>query len=335
MTKISQYTTMTTLQSGDLMDISEDTGGSTYASRSLTYTNLLTNLNSDLSMPAFGAADRVPYMNTGATAFDYSAKLTFDDAILTINTPTLLSTNNELRLGSDGAYYNAFKSPTGMSANKTYTLPSVYPGVTGQVFSSTTAGVVSWGETIRADKLKAIDGDGLYLVDDADNGIFVEDGGQVGINETTPTASLHIGGTAGVFTLRMCQAAETVDDGVYMDSPGSANSIRMYLNNNVSYLGRKNAADANAEVTMAMDITGNTTFIKDVTVNNHLILPNSSAPTVTADEVRISSTDAASGGAVLTIAQENAPAVSTTWAMSHRVKIKINGTEYYIALDAV
>lgn len=31
----------------------------------------------------------------------------------------------------------------------------------------------------------------------------------------------------------------------------------------------------------------------------------------------------------------DAPASSTTWAMSHRVKVTISGTEYYLALDAV
>ena len=77
MTKISQYTSMTTLQSGDLMDISEDLGGS-YGSRSLTYSNLLTNLNADLTgVVTLGAANQVPYMNPGATDFVYSANLTF------------------------------------------------------------------------------------------------------------------------------------------------------------------------------------------------------------------------------------------------------------------
>jgi hypothetical protein len=32
---------------------------------------------------------------------------------------------------------------------------------------------------------------------------------------------------------------------------------------------------------------------------------------------------------------EETPASSTAWTMSHRVKILINGTEYYLALDAV
>ncbi len=143
MTKISQYTAMTTLQSGDLMDISEDLGGS-YGSRSITYANLLTNLNSDLAIPAFGAANQMPYMNPGATDFIYSANLTYDGSIMTIVSPLLINTNNELRLGSNTANYNALKSPTGMGSNLTYTLPSAYPTSTGQVLSSTTTGTMSW-----------------------------------------------------------------------------------------------------------------------------------------------------------------------------------------------
>lgn len=66
-----------------------------------------------------------------------------------------------------------------------------------------------------------------------------------------------------------------------------------------------------------------------------ITLTNSSSPSVVNNEVSLASSDASSGGAILNISQENAPASSTTWAMSHRVKVKINGTEYYLALDAV
>lgn len=48
------------------------------------------------------------------------------------------------------------------------------------------------GRKIQADKIAARDGDGLYLVDDGDNGIFVKDGGYVGIGETDPDEPLHI-----------------------------------------------------------------------------------------------------------------------------------------------
>jgi len=144
MTKISQYTSMTTLQSGDLMDISEDLGGS-YGSRSLTYSNLLTNLNADLTgVVTLGAANQVPYMNLGATDFVYSANLTFTGSLLTLTATAYLASENELRLGSSTANYNAFKSPAGMGSSLTYTLPAAYPTSTGQVLSSTTTGTMTW-----------------------------------------------------------------------------------------------------------------------------------------------------------------------------------------------
>lgn len=55
------------------------------------------------------------------------------------------------------------------------------------------------GRKIQADKIAARDGDGLHLVDDGDNGIFVEDGGQVGFGTTTPIATIHAEKDAGSY----------------------------------------------------------------------------------------------------------------------------------------
>lgn len=45
---------------------------------------------------------------------------------------------------------------------------------------------------IKADEIRARDGDGLKLYDDGGNGIFVKDGGDVGISTTTPEFPLEI-----------------------------------------------------------------------------------------------------------------------------------------------
>lgn len=49
--KISTYTAITTLANGDKMDWSKDMGAGVYATRSITYANLLAELNADLTFP--------------------------------------------------------------------------------------------------------------------------------------------------------------------------------------------------------------------------------------------------------------------------------------------
>lgn len=48
------------------------------------------------------------------------------------------------------------------------------------------------GRAIQADEIKARDGDGLKLYDDGGNGIFVEDGGAVGIGTESPSGTLNV-----------------------------------------------------------------------------------------------------------------------------------------------
>ena len=52
------------------------------------------------------------------------------------------------------------------------------------------------GKYIATDQIRARDGDGLKLTDDGGNGIFVKDGGNVGIGTTSPGAKLEVAQSA-------------------------------------------------------------------------------------------------------------------------------------------
>ena len=51
--------------------------------------------------------------------------------------------------------------------------------------------IASDGQTLSIDQINAIDGDGLKLNEDAGKGIFIEDGGFVGIGDN-PTNKLDV-----------------------------------------------------------------------------------------------------------------------------------------------
>jgi len=62
---------------------------------------------------------------------------------------------------------------------------------------------------IATDEIRARDGDGLKLHDDDGNGIFVKDGGNVGINEIAPETLLEMSSTAPYLTLHNSTAEDT------------------------------------------------------------------------------------------------------------------------------
>ncbi len=63
----------------------------------------------------------------------------------------------------------------------------------------------SWSQSasqyIGSDEVRARDGSGLKLYDDGGNGLFVEDGGQVGIGTSNPNRALHLQGRNAAFRM--------------------------------------------------------------------------------------------------------------------------------------
>jgi hypothetical protein len=77
---------------------------------------------------------------TGETAFDY------DPDANTLTVDGVIIANSSFRLKEGGAspsYYSIFQGGD-QAATLTYTLPTAYPSASGQVWSSTNAGVMSW-----------------------------------------------------------------------------------------------------------------------------------------------------------------------------------------------
>ena len=113
--KISTYTAITTLANGDLLDISKDMGASTYATRKITYANLLTELNTDLTFPVSS--------NLG------NANLTADNAARTY---TLAGTSTESLAFLNGSAAEILK----LKGDKTI----LFGGYTTNGFVKTSAG---------------------------------------------------------------------------------------------------------------------------------------------------------------------------------------------------
>ena len=123
-----------------------------------------------------GNAGDIPFVNSLGTlsvaespyVFKWSASNNMD---VSANNVTMTSANNieilssALRIGSSdnrytgelqlmeqhpGTDYISLKASTDISGNTTYSLPSAYPLLDGQVLTSTKAGVMNWGETTTA-----------------------------------------------------------------------------------------------------------------------------------------------------------------------------------------
>jgi len=69
-------------------------------------------------------------------------------------------------------------------------------GGAGDIWVEKASDTMNDGAALGTDQVNARDGDGLKLYDDGGAGIFIQDGGNVGIGTITPAGKLHIKGTA-------------------------------------------------------------------------------------------------------------------------------------------
>jgi len=157
----------------------------------------------------------------------------------------------------------AIKLVTGAGANKVLTSDASGNGT----WQAAAGGDSNW-TSVEADTIRARDGDGLHLLDDSGTkGIFVEDGGHVGIGTASPSYLFHVNGISksttsyattvnggtfssagiGSMVIRPTSGSENYD--LTIDTPATGQTIEIDPNNagaGVLYLGESGDSDITA-----------------------------------------------------------------------------------------
>ncbi len=175
-----------------------------YLQFSETTKNITFNANkSSTSSSSFGdviVAEGNLQLNTGAGVNEFST-----DGTLSGNSDNAVPTEKAVKTYVDNNSSTADGSETIISAGTNVSVSGTGTASDPYVVSSTDndiqnisevlsqGSIASDGQAISIDQVNAIDGDGLKLYEDAGKGIFIEDGGNVGIGTSTNN-SLYNGG---------------------------------------------------------------------------------------------------------------------------------------------
>ncbi|MFC1546681.1 hypothetical protein ACFL4O_03070, partial [bacterium] len=106
-------------------------------------------------------------------------------------------------------------------------LDGVSSSIQNQFTAKASTSNPTFSGTITADEINvstinASNAAGLYLVDDSNNGIFIEDGGQVGIGIINPSSQLEVNGDVEIGS----------SNAIYLGDPGTDGSWRIYISGN-------------------------------------------------------------------------------------------------------
>ena len=122
------------------------------------------------------------------------------------------------------------------------------------------------GDTLSIDQVNAFDATGLKLYDNGGNGIFVKDGGNVGIGTVSPEAILHIKTNTGTNSEIDIQSGSANKWGIYQDE--STADLRFWnTDNRLSITDSGNVGIGTVSPSGTFDVEGGTFFFQ------HQILP--------------------------------------------------------------
>ena len=219
----------------------------------------------------FGTTAPEAFMHvTGNTQID--GDLTVKGDFTTVNSTTIQVDDKNIEIGV-GATTDAAADGGGITlhgaTNKTITWSDANDAWTSSEHVHTAD-----GKHVATDQVRALDGDGLKLYDDGGNGIFVEDGGNVGVGTTNPTVALDVVGSgnfsASVSAGSSVDATTTMSAGTSLTTPlvKAAGAAGLNLQddggNGIFVEDGGNVGIGTSDPSVALDVVGSGNFSASV-----------------------------------------------------------------------
>ena len=146
--------------------------------------------------------------------------LTVNGTTTTVNSTTVTVDDKNIELGSVASPTNTTADGGGITLKGSTDKEFKWTNASNAWNSSEHLGVAD-GKYVFTDKVRARDSAGLFLEDDGGNGIFIKDGGNVGIGTTNPDVKLHIKG-GGLNNTAIFESTDGTSSILFKDPFGTA-----------------------------------------------------------------------------------------------------------------